>query len=41
MILQIATAVYFVLIDCILVSQYFYALVKNQGLKGTIVHLLF
>ena len=32
--LQIATAVYFVLIDMITMSQYFYYLFKNQGCQG-------
>lgn len=32
--LQIATAVYFVLIDMVTMSQYFYYLFKNQGCQG-------
>ncbi|XP_064384142.1 uncharacterized protein LOC135333159 [Halichondria panicea] len=31
---QIATAVYFLMIDCVIVSQYFYYLIKNQGVQG-------
>ena len=31
---QIATAVYFVLIDTVTMSQYFYYLFKNQGIQG-------
>ena len=34
--IQIATAVYFVLIDCVSVSQYIYYIIKNQGLKGVV-----
>lgn len=32
--LQLATAVYFVLIDCVTITQYVYYLIKNQGLRG-------
>ena len=34
--IQIATAVYFVLIDMVTMSQYLYYLIRNQGYKGKI-----